>query len=178
MTPTPADRRRVLRHTIECAIGLDSTTRNGQTGALTATVWRVIEPALTQRDAQLDAVRAVMADMEGVTGARFWAGRLRKALDVKRQPPVGLMRALGPDEDAWIMRRLRDSYLRARQHNVIRELSPTAAIEALESWRCGEDGLPQWLAGLIAKAEAEGADVPEAFRSPRPAEAGATEESQ
>jgi hypothetical protein len=49
-------------------------------------VWRVIEPQLAQRDAQLDAVREVAAAMDGVTGARFWAEQLRAAL--RPQPPA------------------------------------------------------------------------------------------
>ena len=103
MTPTPAaDRRRVLRRAVECAIGLDSTTRNGQTGALTATVWRVVEPALAQRDQQLDAVRDVATAMEGITGARFWAEQLRTALRPQHggtpvvQPPLAWCAASMP----------------------------------------------------------------------------------
>jgi hypothetical protein len=84
-----------VRRDIECAIGLDSATRNGQTKPLTATVWRVVEPALVQRDAQLDAVADVVTAMEGVTGARFWAQQLRTALQIRQptadpevQPPL------------------------------------------------------------------------------------------
>lgn len=55
----PAERRHILRGAVECAIGLNPGTRNGQTAALTAAVWRVIRPALEQRDAQITAVRAL-----------------------------------------------------------------------------------------------------------------------
>jgi hypothetical protein len=55
----PAERRRILHGAIECAIGLNPAIRNGQTTALTAAVWRIIEPALTQRDNQVTAVRAL-----------------------------------------------------------------------------------------------------------------------
>lgn len=83
---TTTDRHRVLRGAIECAIRLAPGTRDRQTGPLTATVWRVVEPAIAQRDAQLDAVREVVAAMGGVTGAGFWAEQLRAAL--RPQPPA------------------------------------------------------------------------------------------
>lgn len=55
----PADRHRVLRAALTAAIRLTGIVSRGHTAALTAAVWRVIEPALAQRDAQLDAVRAL-----------------------------------------------------------------------------------------------------------------------
>lgn len=86
MTTDPAERRHIVRGAIECAIRLAPGTRDRQTGPLTTTVWRVVEPALAQRDAQLDAVREVVAAMGGVTGAGFWAEQLRAAL--RPQPPA------------------------------------------------------------------------------------------
>lgn len=127
MTPTPADRRRVLRHTIECAIGLDSTTRNGQTGALTATVWRVIEPALTQRDAQLDAVRGQIDAMAQTPSLHQWAEALRRALDVKRQPAE-------PEPDAEyeaIKARYLEAAARGGHRVTVLEPDPTADAHAV-----------------------------------------------
>lgn len=76
----PAERRRVLRSAVECAIALQPGVRSRQAAPITAAVWRVIRPVLEQRDAQITAVRDVIAAMDSTTGARFWAEQLRTAL--------------------------------------------------------------------------------------------------
>lgn len=83
----PAARRSIIRGAIECAIRLAPGTRERQTGRLTAAVWRVVEPALAQRDAQLAAVHDILTAMEGTTGARLWAGQLRTALRPQQELP-------------------------------------------------------------------------------------------
>lgn len=83
---TTNDRHRVLRHAITATVSLTGAVRRGQSAAVSGAVWRVIEPQLVQRDAQLDAVREVVAAMDGVTGARFWSEQLRAAL--RPQPPA------------------------------------------------------------------------------------------
>lgn len=96
MTAT-ADRHRVLRGAIECAIRLAPGTRDRQTGPLTTTVWRVVEPALAQRDAQLDAVRALHHDwpndpghcahcQDGMGTPLTYPCPTIRALDVRRPP--------------------------------------------------------------------------------------------
>lgn len=97
----PAERRRVLRGAIECTIGLNPGTRNGQTAPLTAAVWRIIEPALAQRDAQITAIHALHArnpntgDCEHCSERDYpdyavpWPCPTIRALDVKHLPAGG-----------------------------------------------------------------------------------------
>lgn len=90
-TPDPAERRSVIRGAIECAIGLNPTVRPRQAAPLVVSVWRIVEPALAQRDRQIAAVRDVLDAMDSVTGARFWAQQLHAALGSRpgaARPPI------------------------------------------------------------------------------------------
>lgn len=90
-TPDPAERRAVIRGAIECAIGLNPTVRPRQAAPLVASVWRIVEPALAQRDRQITAVRDVIDAMDGTTGARFWAQQLHAAIGTRpgaTRPPI------------------------------------------------------------------------------------------
>jgi hypothetical protein len=85
-TPDPAERRHIIRGAIECAIGLNTGTPRGQTGSLTAAVWRIIEPALTHRDDQITAIRAHIDAMAQTPELRPWADTLRAALRTRPGP--------------------------------------------------------------------------------------------
>jgi hypothetical protein len=90
-TPDPAERRSVIRGAIECAIALNPTVRPRQAAPLVVSVWRIVEPALAQRDRQITAVRDVIDAMDNTTGARFWAQQLHAALGTRPgagRPPI------------------------------------------------------------------------------------------
>jgi hypothetical protein len=90
-TPDPAERRHIIRGAIECAIGLNPTVRPRQAAPLVVSVWRIVEPALAQRDRQIAAVRDVLDAMDNTTGARLWAQQLHAALGTRpgaARPPI------------------------------------------------------------------------------------------
>jgi hypothetical protein len=60
-TPDPAERRSIIRGAIECAIRLNPTIRTRQAPPLTASVWRIVEPALAHRDRQIDELHTQLA---------------------------------------------------------------------------------------------------------------------
>lgn len=96
----PAERRSVIRGAIECAIGLNPTVRPRQAAPLVASVWRIVEPALAQRDRQINAVLDVLDDMDYSTEARQWAQQLRAALRIHpaaTRPPIAWCGASTPD---------------------------------------------------------------------------------
>lgn len=64
----PADRHRVLRAALTAAIRLTGAVRDRRAAAVSEAAWRVVEPALAQRDAQLDAVRALHHDWDADPG--------------------------------------------------------------------------------------------------------------
>jgi hypothetical protein len=132
--PDPAERRTVIRGAIECAIGLCTATRTGQVGPLTAAVWRIVEPALTQRDHQVTAVRALHHEWTDTAPGRCahcqdgqgtplpWPCPTIRALDVKNLPT-----AADQEYDA-----LKASYLEAVTSGAhrITVLEPDPVVEA------------------------------------------------